>query len=299
MRENASNQRSNPSLLPSFLVDVNWDIFILLARAFAANFWSEQARKGSMKKWSSTFWTQKAPRMCLVSTEFVPNTSISDITQFKWFLDPSTRFPLPGKNFNKHQRRVWFEGGLARWGEARVGPSLNYLPRRNPLIPWSYWNEQRVPILHWQNSLNGSLVWLLGTVVKSQSVSRRIGTKNMNGGDSFQSHTSGIELNAPFLHAGTLGRSLVWRGRGAKRLHCIVCPKGDRCWLSFGSFLLVMGWYCLPILKNWLISEIFYQNNWFLRSLFFRDRLKRRYVVERSLFLLLLTCSAWPWLGPA
>ena len=31
----------------------------------------------------------------------------------------------------------------------------------------------------------------------------------------------------------------------------------------------------------------------------YRDRLKGLYVVARSLFLLLLTCSAWLWLGPA
>ena len=31
----------------------------------------------------------------------------------------------------------------------------------------------------------------------------------------------------------------------------------------------------------------------------YRDRLKGLYVVARSLLLLLLTCSAWPCLGPA
>ena len=31
----------------------------------------------------------------------------------------------------------------------------------------------------------------------------------------------------------------------------------------------------------------------------YRDRLKDLYVVVISLFLLLLTCSAWPCLGPA
>ena len=31
----------------------------------------------------------------------------------------------------------------------------------------------------------------------------------------------------------------------------------------------------------------------------YKDRLKGLYVVARSLLLLLLTCSAWPWLGPA
>ena len=31
----------------------------------------------------------------------------------------------------------------------------------------------------------------------------------------------------------------------------------------------------------------------------YRDRLKGLYVVARSLFLLLLSCSAWPCLGPA
>ena len=31
----------------------------------------------------------------------------------------------------------------------------------------------------------------------------------------------------------------------------------------------------------------------------YRDRLKGLYVVARSLFLLYLTCSAWPCLGPA
>ena len=31
----------------------------------------------------------------------------------------------------------------------------------------------------------------------------------------------------------------------------------------------------------------------------YRDQLKCLYVVARSLLLLLLTCSAWLWLGPA
>ena len=34
-------------------------------------------------------------------------------------------------------------------------------------------------------------------------------------------------------------------------------------------------------------------------KMLYRDRLKRWYVVARSLFLLLITCSAWPCLGPA
>ena len=33
--------------------------------------------------------------------------------------------------------------------------------------------------------------------------------------------------------------------------------------------------------------------------LMYRDRLKGLYMVARSLFMLLLTCSAWPCLGPA
>ena len=37
----------------------------------------------------------------------------------------------------------------------------------------------------------------------------------------------------------------------------------------------------------------------FPRCIVYRDRLKGLKVVARSLFLLLLTCSAWPCLGPA
>ena len=39
--------------------------------------------------------------------------------------------------------------------------------------------------------------------------------------------------------------------------------------------------------------------NLWVRVYSYRDRQKCLYVVARSLFLLLLTCSAWPCLGPA
>ena len=40
-------------------------------------------------------------------------------------------------------------------------------------------------------------------------------------------------------------------------------------------------------------------DSWINVQVMYRDRLKCLYMVARSLLLLLLTCSAWLWLGPA
>ena len=48
--------------------------------------------------------------------------------------------------------------------------------------------------------------------------------------------------------------------------------------------------------RNWLCKDLSQNQR---KLTVYRDRLKCLYVVARSLILLLLTCSAWPCLGPA
>ena len=128
---------------------------------------------------------------------------------------------------------------------------------------------------------------------------RREGRNGWGGGRALSNFKFTARNKTPSIKLGIVCRpyarwqrmNLVDRASGTFSNYSLHCGKS----ILFRDIRLQWHW----LQWQFAYSDTFGKSHVPRKCYTYRDRLKCWYVVARSLFLLLLTCSAWPCLGPA